>query len=256
MFVALIKQLAVILEKMIVPIIILSLIFIGISYLINQNNAKDLLSGYNTMSDVEKQNFDIATYVPYFKKFNLFLGLSLFLISIFILYLVNSDWSGIFMGTYPIFCYTYFIWKSNQFYLQKTKKQNIITSVLIIFMITILGLILFEFNNTLNDNEIKIGNNKLEITGDYGCEIELKNIESITLENKIPEISSKTNGAALEITKKGYFNTKENQNVKLLINSNKKPIILITTKDKKKIFYSAKEKSNKEIYNDIIKKIN
>ena len=71
MFVALIKQLAVILEKMIVPIIILSLIFIGISFLINQNNAKDLLSGYNTMSDVEKQNFDIATYVPYFKKFNL-----------------------------------------------------------------------------------------------------------------------------------------------------------------------------------------
>lgn len=232
------------------------MIFIGISFLINQNNAKDLLSGYNTMSDVEKQNFDIATYVPYFKKFNLFLGLSLFSISIFMFYLVNSDWSGIFMGTYPIICYTYFIWKSNQFYLQKTKKQNIITSILIICMITILGLILFEFNNTLKDNEIKIGNNKLEITGDYGGEIDLKNIESITLENKIPEIRSKTNGAALEIIKKGYFITKENQNVKLLINSNKKPIILIKTKDKNKIFYSAKEKSNVKIYNEIIKKIN
>lgn len=61
------------------------MIFIGISFLINQNNAKDLLSGYNTMSDVEKQNFDIATYVLYFKKFNLFLGFSLFSFSIFII---------------------------------------------------------------------------------------------------------------------------------------------------------------------------
>ena len=53
-----------------------------------------------------------------------------------------------------------------------------------------------------------------------------------------------------------FSDAKENQNVKLLINSNKKPIILIITKDKKKIFYSAKEKSNVEIYNEIIKKIN
>lgn len=232
------------------------MIFIGISFLINQNNAKNLLSGYNTMNDLERQNFDIETYIPYFKKFNLFLGLSLFTFSILILYFVNPDWSGIFMGTYPIICYTYFIWKSNQFYLQKTKRQIIITYTAIISMMILLGLILFDFNNILIDNEIKIENNKLEITGDYGCEIDLKDIESITLENKIPEISSKTNGAALEIIKKGYFNTKENQNVKLLINSNKKPIILITTKDKKNIYYSAKEKSNEEIYNEIIKKIN
>ena len=241
---------------MIVPIIILSLIFIGISFLINQNNAENLLSGYNTMSEVERQNFDIKAYIPYFKKFNLFLGISLFTISTFILYFINSDWSGIFMGTYPIICYTYFIWKSNEFYLKKTKKQNILTYLAIFAMLTVFGFIIYEFNITLKDNDIKIENNKLEISGDYGSKIELKNIKSITLENNIPEITSKINGAALEIIKKGYFNTKENQNIKLLINSNQKPIILITTKDEKKIFYSAKEKSNKEIYDEIIKKIN
>ena len=160
------------------------------------------------------------------------------------------------MGTYPIICYTYFIWKSNEFYLKKTKKQNILTYLAIFAMLTVFGFIIYEFNITLKDNDIKIENNKLEISGDYGSKIELKNIKSITLENNIPEITSKINGAALEIIKKGYFNTKENQNIKLLINSNQKPIILITTKDEKKIFYSAKEKSNKEIYDEIIKKIN
>ncbi len=200
------------------------------------------------MSDDERKNFDIESYIPYFRKFNLFLGVSLFTISTFILYFVNSDWSGIFMGTYPIICYTYFIWKSNDFYLKKTKKQNILTYLAMLSMLIVLGFIILEFNITLKDNEITIENNKLNISGDYGCEINLNKIKSITLENKIPEITSKTNGAALEVIKKGYFNTKENQNVKLIINSNQKPIILITTKDDKKIFYSAKEKSNKEIY--------
>lgn len=207
------------------------------------------------MSKEERKNFDIENYIPYFKKFNLVLGISLFTISTFILYFVNSDWSGIFMGTFPIICYTFFIWKSNDFYFKKTKKQNVLTYLAIISMLTILGFIIFEFNITLKDNEIKIENNKLEISGDYGSKIELKNIKSITLENNIPEITSKTNGAALEIIKKGYFNTKENENVKILINSNQKPIILITTKDKKKIFYSAKEKSNVKIYNEIRKQI-
>ncbi len=207
------------------------------------------------MSDDERKNFDIESYIPYFRKFNLFLGVSLFTISTFILYFVNSDWSGIFMGTYPIICYTYFIWKSNDFYLKKTKKQNILTYLAMLSMLIVLGFIILEFNITLKDNEITIENNKLNISGDYGCEINLNKIKSITLENKIPEITSKTNGAALEVIKKGYFNTKENQNVKLIINSNQKPIILITTKDDKKIFYSAKEKSNKEIYNIITKHI-
>ncbi len=160
------------------------------------------------------------------------------------------------MGIYPIICYTYFIWKSNNFYLQKTKKQNTITYLAITSMIILLGLIIFEFNTTLKDNEITVGNSKLEISKDYGCIIDFKNIKTITLENKIPEISSKINGSNLEVIKKGYFKTKENQNVKLLINSNTKPIIVITTKDNKMIFYSAKEKSNTEIYNQIIKKIN
>ena len=241
---------------MIVPIIILSAIFIGISIFINKNNAKDLLSGYNTMTEEEKQNFKIESYIPYFKKFNLYLGISLFIISIFILYFVNMDCSMIFMGTYPIMAYAFFIWKSNQFYILKTKKQNIITFLGVITMLIIFTFIIYEFTSTLKDNDIKIVNNKLEILGNYGSEININDLKSITLVNEIPEINSKINGANLEIVKKGYFNTTKNEKVKLLINSNRKPIILITTKDKKKIYYSSKEKSNEEVYKELIKKIN
>ena len=81
---------------MIVPILILSAIFIAIAFFVNENNAKYLLSGYNTMSEVERQNFDIKSYIPYFRNFHIFLGVTLVIISLILLYFVNSDWSGIF----------------------------------------------------------------------------------------------------------------------------------------------------------------
>ena len=207
------------------------------------------------MSIEERQKFDIELYIPYFKKFNLFLGISLFIIATFLLYFVNPDWSAIFLGTYPIISYTFFIWKSYKFYIEKTKKQKFITFIAMSSMLILLTLIILEFNNTLIDNKIEIVNNKLEIHGGYGCEIHIKDIKSITLENKIPEIKSKINGANLNIIKKGYFNTKENEKVKLLINSNKTPILLITTTDEKKIYFSSKEKSNIKIYKELIEKI-
>jgi hypothetical protein len=38
---------------MIIAITLLSLIFIGIAFLVTENNDKSLLSGYNTMSEQE-----------------------------------------------------------------------------------------------------------------------------------------------------------------------------------------------------------
>jgi len=120
---------------------------------------------------------------------------------------------------------------------------------------TLLGFILYQFNSTLKDNEIKIVNNSIEISGDYGDELKINNLKSVTLVKEFPEIDSKISGAALEIIKKGYFKTKSNEEVKLLINSKQSPIVLIETKENKKIYYSAKEKSNTLIYNELIRKM-
>ena len=96
---------------MIIGIIILSLLFIGIGFIVTENNAKYLLSGYNSMSENERKNIDIKSYIPYFRNFHVFLGISLFIIGAFLYYYVDSDWSGIFMGTYPFLAYIYFIFE-------------------------------------------------------------------------------------------------------------------------------------------------
>ena len=240
---------------MIVAITILSLLFVVISILINEKNGKFLLSGYNTMSEEEKLNFRFVDYVRYFKKYILLIGISMFIVSTIVLYLINSDWSGIVMVSYLFLAIIVFIWKSNQFYIVKTKKQNLKSIFSIIVMLFLLGFILYEFNNTLKDNEIKIVNNSIEISGDYGDEIKINNLKSVTLVKEFPEIDSKISGAALEIIKKGSFKTKSNEEIKLLINSKQTPIVLIETKENKKIYYSAKEKSNTLIYNELIRKM-
>ncbi|HBK84391.1 MAG TPA: hypothetical protein DDZ41_12505, partial [Flavobacterium sp.] len=51
---------------MIITITLLSLVFIGIAFLVTENNAKYLLSGFNTMSEDERQKFDIKSYIAYF----------------------------------------------------------------------------------------------------------------------------------------------------------------------------------------------
>ena len=240
---------------MIVPILILSAIFIAIAFFVNENNAKYLLSGYNTMSEVERQNFDIKSYIPYFRNFHIFLGVTLVIISLILLYFVNSDWSGIFLGTYPILAYVFFIWKSNQFTKNKSKKQKVTTYAAMSVMFLLFSVIIYEFKSSLKDNEILVDSKKIEITGDYGIEINISNLKSIELIKKLPEISSKTNGFALETIKKGYFRTENDEKVKLLINSKKTPIILLITNDNQKIYYSSKDKSNEEIYNEVKRKV-
>lgn len=132
---------------MIVPIIVLSFILFAIAFIITEENAKYLLSGYNTMSDEERQKFDIKSYILFLKKFHIFLGISTFIISLLLLYLVNSDWSGLFLGTYPILSYIYFIWKGSHFLKEPSKQHKVLTYFGMLVLLVILVLICFEFKN-------------------------------------------------------------------------------------------------------------
>jgi len=240
---------------MLIVVFILSLVFIGIGFIVTENNAKYILSGYNSMSEEDRRKFDIKSYVPYFRNFHVFLGISLLVISVILFFFVSSVLSGIFIVTYPIAAYIYFIWKANRFLKGSTKKQQITTYVAMGILFIVFLFIVFMFADSLRDNKVEVKNQTLEISGDYGTKLNLADIKSIELINELPEISFKINGFALETIKKGSFKTKDGEKVKLLINSISTPLILITTKDSKKIYYSSKETSNEEIYNQLKKVI-
>ena len=147
----------------------------------------------------------------------------------------------------------YFIWKGMRFSKKKNKKT--ITYIVIFGLLLLILFIAFDFKNTLKDNQITIKKNKIEITGEYGTELNLNDIKSINLVEKTPKIANKINGFALQTIKKGLFKTTSGEKIKLLINSSKTPIILIITNDNQKIYYSSKDKDNDEIYKEIKSKI-
>ena len=241
---------------MIAPILIVSFILIAIGFIVNEENADQLLSGYNSMSTEDKENFDIQSYVRYFRKFNVFLGTSLLVISLGVYFFVNKDWSGVFLGTYPILAYIYFIWKGNDFFKKRNRKYQLLSYVWMGVLAVLLLLIVFEIKSSFDDNDIIVHHNSVEITGEYGLVINKKEIKSIELTNQLPKIVSKINGYALESIKKGYFRTNKDQKVTLLINSNSTPIIVFTTKSNYKIYYSSKNKSNLQLFKTLNSGVN
>ena len=54
---------------MIATLFVVNIIFIAIATYINTENAKFFLAGYNTMSDKEREKFDIVNYLKFFKSF-------------------------------------------------------------------------------------------------------------------------------------------------------------------------------------------
>ena len=235
-----------------IPIIVLSVIFFGIGFILNKNNAKYLLSGYNTMSDIEKEFYDLEVFLVFNRKFHLFLSLSLFVLASILHYSVSAIWSGIFLVVYPLIAYSFFIWKSSTYYRGNSKKRKAINYVSIFFMIAVLIYIVFDLSKTLKDNQILIHSNSIEITGEYGIKISKDKIKLIKLVVSYPELSHKSNGFSIGYVKKGQFITNKNIKVKLLINSQKTPLILIITKDNLEIYYSSKNKSNQDIYKKMV----
>lgn len=237
---------------MIIVSFLLAFIFIGIGFLITEKNAKHLLSGYNIMSDEDRKNFNLTDYLKFFKKFHVFLGTSLLIISLILFYFVDADYSGVFVGVYPVAAYIYFIWKGKRFNNMKNEQTKGSFIFALVIMVAVFVAIVAMFAYSLQDNPVEIRAEIIKIGGDYGIDLPIKDLKSIELVNELPEMTSKINGFALQNIEKGLFRTSTDEKVKLLINSQNKPFILIITKTNEKIYYSSKEKSNQEIYNQLI----
>lgn len=230
---------------MLYTLIGLSLLFITIGFIVTQNNAKYLLSGYNTLSKEEQNKVDIKTYIAYFRKFHIFLGISFFLIGVLLTYFANENAAGIFIGVYPIFAYIYFIATSSKYF--STKKNKIGVYILIAILIVTIGFL----GRDLKENKLIINPDSIEFEGSYGEIVPKTEIKSIVLINDMPTIMRRTNGFSLGTVKKGYFKTDEDEIVKLILNGDNKPYILLTKLDGKKIYYAAKEESNEKLLQQI-----
>ncbi len=79
-------------------------------------------------------------------------------------------------------------------------------------------------------------------------------MESVVLLQDLPKIRYKSNGYALGSVSKGWFKT-DNEKVKLILNTNTGPYILITKTDGQKVYYVAKSGSTEEQFLELKKQL-
>ncbi|MFU1857357.1 DUF3784 domain-containing protein [Sphingobacterium sp. NGMCC 1.201703] len=130
---------------MITLVLILSAVFAIVAFLVTEENADSSLSGYNTLSTAEKQQFNIKEFIPFFKKFHLLLALSYLVISLLLIFAISSYWAKIFIVTYPLLAYIFFIWKANSFLIKRNKKQHIHSLIVECLLFIMLLVIMIQF---------------------------------------------------------------------------------------------------------------
>ena len=235
---------------MIYALIGISLLFVLIGFIVTENNARYLLAGYNTMSEEERKKVDIKSYIPHFRRFHIFLGVSFLLLGIIFTTLLSENAGGIFIAVYPVLAYIYFIATSSKY-----SKGNNMKSyrpaffILIGSLIFVVGLLLYGHK----ENKLIFDSEGITFKGSYGETLTPSEIKSIELVAQLPEITMRTNGFSNGDVHKGYFKTESGEIIKMILNADHKPYILVTKSDDKKIYFSAKEVSNEKIFNELKK---
>ena len=240
---------------MVYVIIGMGLLFGGIGLILTESNAKSLLSGYNTMSEEERRGFDLKGFIPFFRRFHLWLGLSFLVIGTGLYYLVDVDAAGIFLGVYPILAYIYFLWANRRFSRSLATSANDATRLSfgtgyktgmwilvgsLIFVLGLMGLGYKEDRLTVQASGHASEQASLRIAGMYGETILLSEIQRIELVDELPKITSRENGFAMGRISKGYFRSADKKRVKLILNTRTPPYILITKTNGRKIYYAPR----------------
>src|SRR5258708_852490 len=118
----------------------IGLLFLAIGFFVTENNAKYLLSGYNTMDEEDRKKVDIKSYIIYFRKFHLFLGVSFLTLGPLLTYLISENAGGMFLGVYPILAYIYFFRSSTKFSKGLPTQSAITAVVLALVLVFVTGL--------------------------------------------------------------------------------------------------------------------
>lgn len=214
----------------------LGLFFIGIGFVINSNNAKYLLSNYRSMSPEEQAAFGLDDYIKEFRSFNTFLGITLILSGILINQFGSPNLLGFLVGVYPILAFAYFIHKTKHFNSEREQKR-------IKYYVGLLGFIAVSitvlFFYSMSGNDILFHEHSIEITGMYGEDIQVDDIESLDLVAELPEIKLRVNGSSIGSKLVGSFKISSGKRVKMFVDKSRSTFIRVETRSRGLIFYNS-----------------
>lgn len=234
---------------MIIVTAFMSVLFVCMAFFINEKNSEYLLSGYNTLSKAEREQFDITGYLKVFKRFHLILGATL-LPGTLLIQLINEAAASIFMIMYVLLGYFYFLLRTRSYSAHVKNQKTLVYGSLAVMMISIIG-VSYLFIVGFKESDLTIQHDSVAISGLYGLEIKRSDLRDAEVVEELPPISIKTNGFAAGGYSKGNFKTKDGRHVKLFINRNARPYLWIKTSTQD-IYYSSSETTSEELSRAIL----
>jgi len=236
---------------MIFVIIFIGLLFVLIGRIVTQKNAKYLLSGYNTMSQNEKLDIEIKSYVTFFKLFHYKIGILIIICGI-LSYFVYPPLGALMMIVIIFSGYSFFIWRAQQFQSKNSNYQIFSNKLVILFLMGVQISFMVLFYKGLKDVSVMYDATKITILGMPKCTIFLENIAEVKLIDTLPSLLHKTKGFAVGSIFKGIFIVKKYGKVNLQITDMSAPFLYLSTKDKDKFIISFKRQNENEIFHNII----
>ena len=235
------------------PVILLSVSRIAIKYY----KAYWLISGYNTMSEENRENVDIKNLGEFIANI-LFVMSGIILIAT-LLILLNQTLAAVFAFflMVPVSIYTVI---RAQTYDGNTRKPDgttktgtkVLIGALVSFLVlTMAGVGTFLYFSN-KPAEYLIQDDTLKISGQYGEIIKFSDIVGITIEEQIPEIQFKSNGSDLGNKKKGYFKLKDIGQAKLFVDTQKPPYIFINVRTGLRILNTDEPAETEKLYKKLL----
>ncbi len=203
----------------------------------------NLIAGYNTMSQRQKENVDIEGLSTFMRNALLLLG-ALVILGNYVLkwlefsYVLSYYTPGIILVGVALI-----VWRARKF--DHNKEKLVDSRFKAVFTVVVL---VFAFGSVIYGmipSKYELNNERLKFSGAYGFELKTGEIQSVDLLDRTPAIKARTNGLGLGQVKKGFFNVEGLGKTRLLVHSAQGPFLKITTIENEAIFinFSKKEKT-------------
>lgn len=225
----------------------------GITYLFKKKGDFSFLNGFSNRPEEEKLYLEESGYLDAIG--NLFAASFWIFLVTFIVGLLPIPYAfGIGITIFIVHLMIGLIWIQRYEVPHKRKKMIAIMSLL---SAGILIFIAIMFGMGLIENDVKISEKSIEISGMYGDEWDFTEIERIELVDELPEVLFKTNGFAMTNILKGKFTLEEPYgNGLLFINGRGGPFLVIFTADEYVIIKKKDNEETVQLYKELIGKVN
>jgi len=133
-------------------------------------------------------------------------------------------------------------------------KKNFVLTIAFVMVVLTTSLIMF-FNKPV---KLEIGKDTIKISGVYGVNLKMEDIEEVTLKDTLPEHINKGSMKKSRSISVGNFKQSNQEGIKVVTYSMKGPYIYITTRDEdtKYVIINYKDKKQtEELYKIILNNI-